>query len=79
MAEFEWIIGLGLSIVIGIVMTVINYELREGEGSGLVFFCFLNIGLAVSAYAGLVPLWYFVLSSIFLIIILIYSATSGRD
>lgn len=74
--EFDWILGLGLALIIAITFTFINYQTREGEGTGLVFFTFLNIGLAISAYAGLVDLWYFVLSSIFLIIVLIYTVST---
>lgn len=74
--DYSWILGLGLSIIIAITFTFINYQTREGEGNGLVFFTFLNIGLAISAYAGLVELWYFVLSSILLIIVLIYTVST---
>jgi len=78
MVSYDWMLGLGLSIIIAITFTVINLKTRDGAGGGLVFFCFLNIGFAISAYSGLVPLWYFVLSSIFLIVILVYSFNTGK-
>ena len=78
MASYDWMLGLGLALIIAITFTVINLKTRDGSSGGLVFFCFLNIGLAISSYAGLVPLWYFVLSSIFLIVVLVYSFDSGK-
>lgn len=75
--DYSWILGLGLSLIIAITFTFVNYQTRENEVSGFVFFIFLNIGLAISAYAGLVDLWFFVLSSIFIIIILIFSVSIG--
>lgn len=78
-AGYDWIIGLGLAIIIAIAFTFINFQFRQGEGSGLVFFAFLTLGMAISVYAGLLDLWYLVLSSIFLIFILIFTSRSRGD
>ena len=42
----------------------------DDNNSGLVIFCFLNIGLGIMVYAGLIPLWMLVMSIIFTVLII---------
>ena len=78
--DFDWILGLGLSIFIAIILTAL-VSVREGSisGSGKVFFMFLPIGLAVSVYADLIDLWIFILSFIFSIIIIFFEVKGNNN
>ena len=79
MALLDTIIGIGEALFIAIIFTIINVKLDTDASNGIVFFIFLTIGFSVSVYAGLLELWYWVISAIFMIFILIFSIKRGSD
>lgn len=71
--DYDILIGIGFSIAFAIA-----YFMVDDNNSGLVIFAFLNIGLAVMVYAGVVELWMLILSVIFTIF-LIFLAKRGNS
>lgn len=71
MAEYDWVLGVGIPIIlaIGLFMTSKN-------NSGLVIFAFLNIGLGIMVYAGMVEIWQLILCMI-TTVLLIYVGKKG--
>ena len=77
--ELNLLIGVGLALFVAIIFTVINVKLETEASNGIVFFIFLTIGFSVSVYAGLVPIWYWVISAIFMIFIIVFTLKSGGN
>lgn len=55
------------------------YFFLDDENSGLVIFVFLNIGLGVMVYAGLVEFWVLILSLMFTLIIIFLNRKGGGN
>ncbi len=73
MAEYDWILGLGVAFFIAGIMTiVVSYKDGQLQVNGKVFFFFLTIGLGISVYSGLIDFWYFVVSFLFSLILVFY-------
>ena len=79
MTEYDWVMGLGISFFVAIVMTIAtSYRENEFKPSGKVFFIFLTIGMAFSWYAQLIEAWYFILSFIATLIFIIFDTYNNR-
>ena len=76
--ELDVIIGIGLAIFIAVIFTLLNLKRDADSPSGVVFFVFLTIGFSISVYAGLLDLWYWVISAIFMIFVIIFQLKSGE-
>ena len=74
MAEYDWIIAIGFSIVFAIA-----FFMLDKNNSGLVIFCFLNIGLGIMVYAGMAQPWFMVLSMIATIIFIYLGKRRGSN
>ena len=75
MSELDWIIGIGIPIIIALVIFF-----YDGVKTPLAIFVLLNIGLAVMVYAGYVNVGILFLSIIFSVIFTYISVkTKGVD
>lgn len=71
MAEYDWIIAIGLPIIFAI-----GFFMIDERNSGLAIFAFLNIGLGIMVYAGLAEVWQLILCMI-ATVVLVYLGKRG--
>ena len=74
MAEYDWVLGIGIPIMFSLI-----FFFLDDRSSGLVIFTFLNIGLGIMVYAGLVEFWVLILSLIFTIVLIFLNIKGGSE
>lgn len=74
MAELDWVLGIGIPILMSLM-----YFFLDDENSGLVIFVFLNIGLGIMVYAGLVEFWVLIISLMFTLLIIFLNRKGGGN
>lgn len=74
MGEYDWVIGIGIPILVALI-----YYFLDEQNNGLVIFAFLNIGLGIMVYAGLIEFWVLVLSLMFTILLACMNGKGGVD
>ena len=71
MTSYDWIIGIGLTFGLALVLNKITFESLEG------FFVFLTFFNAFVVYGGLLPLWSLILNIVILSIVM-YNHLSNK-
>lgn len=74
MAEWDWVLGIGIPILVALI-----YFFMDEDASGMVIFAFLNIGLTIMVYAGLVEFWVLILSLMFTVLLLFMNRRGGGE
>jgi len=74
LAEYDWILAIGLPIVFAI-----GYFMIDENNSGLVIFAFLNIGLGIMVYAGLAEVWQLILCMITTVVLVYMGRKRGAS
>ena len=74
MAEYDWVLGIGIPIMFSLI-----FFFLDDRSSGLVIFAFLNIGLGIMVYAGLIEFWVLILSLIFTLVLIFLNVRGGNE
>lgn len=73
MSEYDWIIGIAIPIMIGVVF----WFLDDDYTTGFTIIIFMNIGFVIMVYAGIISVSILILNFIFTLLIIYLKIKSG--